>query len=94
MDKKELDEKLRLNREEAGRLEVERQRIQTEERRLAREAETKKRTEFKKELLEKYDLTDHPKADQLYNLAWEFGHSSGYENVRYFFGEMADLLKD
>lgn len=38
-------------------------------------------------------LTDHPKLDALYQLAWEHGHSSGFDEVANYFREFAELLK-
>jgi hypothetical protein len=41
----------------------------------------------------KYGLTGHPKADKLYALAWDMGHSAGYSEVEIYYDDMADLLK-
>ena len=37
-------------------------------------------------------LTGHPKADALWRLAWEHGHSHGAESVLMFAEDFADLL--
>lgn len=37
--------------------------------------------EFKSALLEELGLTNDPKADELYELAWEEGHAYGYSEV-------------
>ena len=37
--------------------------------------------QFKADLLEYLSITGHPKSEELWNQAWEGGHSSGYENV-------------
>lgn len=38
-------------------------------------------------------LTDHPKLDKLYQLAWDHGHASGWGEVESYFHEFAELLK-
>ncbi len=48
---------------------------------------------FKADLLEENDLTSHPKADKLFHLAWEHGHSSGLYEVEGYFTEFMELLK-
>lgn len=37
--------------------------------------------EFRDDLLADLGLTNHPKADKLYSLAYAYGHSSGYRDV-------------
>lgn len=39
-----------------------------------------------------YSMTGHPKAEQLYQLAWDYGHSSGLHEVGYFYGELIQLV--
>ena len=41
----------------------------------------------------RHGLTGHPKADKLYSLAWDMGHSAGYGEVENYYSDMADLLK-
>jgi len=48
---------------------------------------------FKADLLEENGLTSHPKADKLFDMAWEDGHSSGLEEVEAYFVEFMVLLK-
>ena len=48
---------------------------------------------FKRDLLVSLDLTEHPKANRLYAMAWEHGHSSGYAEVAMYAEELAELLK-
>jgi len=38
-------------------------------------------------------LTNHPKLDQLYQLAWDHGHAGGFSEVANYFREFAVLLK-
>jgi hypothetical protein len=40
-----------------------------------------------------YGLVHHSKADMLYALAWEMGHSSGFSEVENYYRDMAPLLK-
>lgn len=42
----------------------------------------------------KHGLSGHPKADKLYALAWDMGHSAGYHEVEIYYADMADLLTD
>lgn len=48
--------------------------------------------EFKKELLLRLDLSNHPKADKLYSMAWDRGHSSGFSEVVNVAESLAELL--
>ena len=50
--------------------------------------------QFKEDVLEENGLTNHPKAMKVFALAWEEGHSSGYENVAYYVDKYADLVRD
>lgn len=50
-------------------------------------------TLFKADALEEVGLTNHPKADKAYELAWSRGHSSGFAEVLFELEELADLLK-
>ena len=57
------------------------------------EEEEKKRSEFKEELAKEYGIKNHPKLDRLFEIAWNFGHSSGFNEVDLYFSEMVDLIK-
>ncbi len=48
--------------------------------------------EFKAELFAYYDVADNPKAERLYELAYERGHASGFHEVVYQFDELVDLI--
>lgn len=63
-------------------------------RQALRIAEEQKKQDFRKALAETYELTDHPKEEILFNLAWETGHSSGYNDVALYYDEMSALIKD
>ena len=49
---------------------------------------------FKRAALADLGLTDHPKADKLWTLAWEYGHSAGYQEIWNYAQEFAELLTD
>lgn len=52
------------------------------------------RQAHKQKLEEKYGVVGHPKADRLYELAWEHGHSSGYSEVEIYYDDFVELVKD
>lgn len=55
-------------------------------------AENVKYNEFKHDLIEENGLQDNPKADLLYEKAWSLGHSSGLQEVIYYFKELMELI--
>ena len=48
--------------------------------------------QFKVDLKEDLGITDHPKAETLFDLAWEYGHSGGYREVYNYALDLVDLL--
>lgn len=38
-------------------------------------------------------MVDHPKADAVYSLAWQYGHSAGFNEVACHYAEFADLVR-
>jgi hypothetical protein len=48
---------------------------------------------FKSDILKLYGLTDHPKADAIFNMAWEEGHSAGLATVDIWVAKLMDLVK-
>lgn len=44
-------------------------------------------------LEKEHGIEKHPKASDLWSLAWEYGHSYGYQEVESYYCEMAELLK-
>lgn len=54
----------------------------------------KSEEEFKRELFKFYEVTDNPKADKAYIIAWDFGHSCGYSEVNNYFMDLVELIKD
>lgn len=50
-------------------------------------------TEFKKDLFEEYGVSNNPKAEKCYSIAYELGHSNGYNEIGYYFSEIVELIK-
>jgi len=48
---------------------------------------------FKKDLFEEYDVADNPKREKCFAIAWERGHSSGYNDVACVFGDIVELIR-
>ena len=48
---------------------------------------------FRKLLYYEYGVSG-PKADKVYSLAWEKGHSSGFTEIALNFGDFVELIKD
>ena len=57
--------------------------------------EEKKRLqdEFRRDLIEHYGITEHPKADKIFNKAWDMGCSSGYQAIQDYFEDFVELFK-
>ena len=50
--------------------------------------------EFRKDLFEFYGLSDHPKRNRCFDIAWGLGHSSGYSEVLNYFDVLVELIQD
>lgn len=50
--------------------------------------------EFKNDLIEKYNMTGHPKADECFYKAWDFGESSGLYDVEDYFRNLIELVRE
>jgi len=48
--------------------------------------------QFKKDALEEYGLSKHPKADAIFDFAKRHGHSDGLHSVCYWLEELAELV--
>jgi len=55
---------------------------------------SERHAEFERDLLDNFGITDHPKADRLFALAWQRGHSSGYGEVLSEAEDLVDLIRD
>jgi hypothetical protein len=49
---------------------------------------------FTNDLFEDLGITDNPKRYKLYSIAWEMGHSSGFQEVYNYALQLVDLIKD
>ena len=50
--------------------------------------------EYKVECLKEFGLTDHPKAEAAWEMAWENGHSEGLHAVAWHVQDLAKLILD
>lgn len=66
---------------------------QREQRDLHRAEDARLTALFKADLEKEFKLTKHPKADRLFALAWDHGHSSGYGEVMSYYEDFAELLQ-
>lgn len=57
--------------------------------RMAVDAKT---AEFKAECFEVYGLTNHPKAEEMWEMAWEEGHPAGLYEVEAWIQRLAELF--
>lgn len=48
---------------------------------------------FKKALAEEYGVVGNPKFEQCYNIAWNYGHSSGFSDVENYFHIIVELIR-
>ena len=49
--------------------------------------------EFRCDLIEKYNMTGHPKANKCFDMAWDFGQSSSYSDVEDYFMNLIELVR-
>lgn len=48
---------------------------------------------WKSDLYAEYEVTNNPKVEQAFQLAWDFGHAYGYEEVERYFMDLVELIK-
>ncbi len=48
--------------------------------------------EFKEKLFEDHQVENNPKREKCFQLAWEYGSSSGFERVKYYFDDLVELI--
>jgi hypothetical protein len=63
------------------------------DRELRRDEEHQEKIRHKEWLAQECGLAEHPKLDLLYSIAWEHGHSSGFDEVANYFRDFARLLQ-
>lgn len=56
------------------------------------EEETRLRDEFKKDAIEESGFASHPKADKIYDFAYDERHSNGYSEVFNFLIDLAEVF--
>ena len=49
--------------------------------------------DFSTDVFEALGISDNPKKWDVFNLAWEYGHSYGYSEVWNYLMDLADLIK-
>jgi hypothetical protein len=54
----------------------------------------KRSIEFFTDLCEEHGVTGNPKADKVYQLAYDYGHSVGHQEVAGYFAQLAEIIKD
>ena len=54
--------------------------------------ESRLRTKHKAKLEVKYKTVGNPKANLLYEMAWNYGHSAGFEEVEIYYADGARLI--
>lgn len=59
-----------------------------------RKEEQKLHEEFVNDLFENFNVTDNPKRQKAFDLAWEKGHSNGLEEVYNEFYDLVELIRD
>jgi hypothetical protein len=50
--------------------------------------------DFKKALEDHYQVTDNPKKDMLWSVAWDYGHASGFYDIEGHYGNLVCLIRD
>lgn len=58
------------------------------------EVQDRLKNEFREDLIAEYGMSNHPKANKIFDKAWELGHSKGYDHVEYYFQDFVDLFQD
>ena len=54
----------------------------------------KDKSEFRAAIEDEYGLTDNPKKDKLYAIAWDMGHAYGYNEVNCYYDQLRELIED
>jgi hypothetical protein len=51
------------------------------------------RYEFEDAILRAYGVTENPKAEKAFSIAWDLGHGGGNREVAILFDELVELIK-
>jgi hypothetical protein len=57
-----------------------------------RKKHAENQSKFQDDLEQEFGTSGHPKASNLFSLAWDYGHSSGLHEVYAYYNDMVDLL--
>lgn len=49
--------------------------------------------EFRDWLFEEFGVTGNPKAQKVFDLAWDYGHENGFSGIYFFFADIVVLIK-
>lgn len=55
--------------------------------------EAVRRANHRMALEREHGVTGHPKAEMVYELAWEYGHANGYGEVATIYDDLVELIK-
>jgi hypothetical protein len=58
------------------------------------EAERQSILNFRQALFDEHGVSNHPKRNKAFDIAWEHGHASGFTEVANYFADLAELLKE
>jgi len=79
------------SREKAMREEI--VELKTKNRQLSNRIAQVRETAFKKLLAEEYGVAGNPRFEKCYDIAYSYGHSSGYSDVENYFSTLVDLIR-
>lgn len=48
---------------------------------------------FKADLEKAFGVEGNPKAEKLWAISWDFGHSAGYDEVLSYYSELVELIR-
>lgn len=63
-------------------------------RQVYREDEQRLVRVFKEDLEKEFEVEGHPRSEKLFELAWDYGHSSGLSEVLNYYSDLVDLIKE
>lgn len=91
VDRVPIDENRMTVRQAREHAEAEKARHRAQ-RELHRAEEARLDRLFRADLEEEHGLAGHPKAELLFDIAWDDAHSDGYEQIAYRYERLAGLL--
>lgn len=57
-----------------------------------REKQEQEKEQHKMQCAIKFNVVDNPKLDRCYQIAYEYGHSCGLQEVENYFADLVDLI--